>query len=307
MAMSWNYDEMPDQAGRTVMITGASSGLGLVLTSEFARRGATVIMAVRDTAKAASVRPSGDVEIREVDVADLDSIRRFSDRMHRDGRHLDVLINNAGIGAQTRQLTPQGYERVFATNHLGAFAVTGLLLDLFRPDHDPRIVAVGSNLYRRIKVRTGFEDLSAADGFAPGAAYVKSKVANLLFGAELDRRLRLVGSPVRSFLAHPGMAATPMNATASGFVQTAFLKLGGALFSRPAEQGALALAFAATSPAAQTGVFLGPAARKKDIRVHFDPLAAPADDPLLAARLWQISEDATGVRYLRSEDLGGRV
>jgi len=298
--LTWTYDDLPDQTGRTVLITGASSGLGLVVADRLARRGADVILAVRDVEKGRRVQAelTGATEVRQVDVADLDSVRRFADRMHDDGRTIDVLLNNAGIGAQTRTLTPQGYERVFATNHLGAFALTGLILDLFRPDRDPRIVAVGSNLYRRFRPRTDFDDLAAEASFSPGGAYVKSKVANLLFGAELDRRLRAAGSPIRSFLCQPGMAATPMNATAEGLVQKFWLHVGSALFSRPAETGALPLAFAATSPAAETGVLLGFAARKKDVRMHFDPLYPPADDEALAARLWRISEDATGVRYL---------
>jgi len=300
MALAWSFDDIPDQTGRTTLVTGASSGLGLVVAGQLARRGASVIMAVRDTDKGERVRAElrGDLEVRQVDLADLDSVRRFADRMHADGRRIDVLLNNAGAGTQARELTPQGFERVFATNHLGAFALTGLLLELFRPDHDPRVVAVGSNLYRRFRPRTDFEDLAAERAFSPGVAYVKSKTANLLFGAELDRRLRRAGSPVRSFLAHPGMASTPMHDSAKGFAQKAFLAVGKALLSRPMEQGALPLAFAATSPRAETGSFLGFAARRNDIRIHFDALVPPADDLALAERLWRLSEDATGVRYL---------
>ncbi|GGL12361.1 putative short-chain dehydrogenase/reductase [Sphaerisporangium melleum] len=303
MALAWSYDDIPDQTGRTTLITGASSGLGLVVAGQLARRGASVIMAVRDPAKGERVRAelTGDLEVRQVDLADLDSVRRFADRMHADGRHIDVLINNAGIGTTAPDLTPQGYERVFATNHLGPFALTGLLLDLFRPDHDPRVVAVGSNLYRRTRPRTDFEDLAAERPISHGVAYVKSKTAALLFGAELDRRLRRAGSPVRSFLAHPGMASTPMHDQAQSLAQKALLAVAKPLFSRPMEQGGLPLAFAATSPAARTGQFLGFAARRTDLRVHFDALVPPADDLALAERLWRLSEEATGVRYLDAE------
>jgi NAD(P)-dependent dehydrogenase (short-subunit alcohol dehydrogenase family) len=152
---------------------------------------------------------------------------------------------------------------------------------------------------------TDFSDLAAERSFAPAAAYVQSKLANLLFGSELERRLRRSGSPVRSFLAHPGMASTPMHDTAEGFTQKAFLVVAGALLSRPAEAGALPLLFAATSPAAETGVFLGPSARKWDSRVHFDALVRPADDLAAAARLWRLSEEATGVRYLDTAGLPG--
>ncbi|GIF10587.1 SDR family NAD(P)-dependent oxidoreductase [Actinoplanes teichomyceticus] len=300
MAITWNFDDMPDQTGRTVVVTGASSGLGLVLTRELARRGASVVMAVRDVAKADRVRAglAGDLEVREIDLGDLTSVRRFADRLRADGRTVDVLVNNAGIGAQQRSLTPQGYERVFATNHLGAFALTGLLLDLFRPGRDPRVVAVASNFYKRFRVPHPFRDLTAAGSWSANRAYTESKLANVLFGAELDRRLRQAGSPVRSFVAHPGMATTPMHDTARGFVQRAFLAVATVPLARTAEQGTLPLAFAATSPDARTGVVLGPHARKTDLRVHFDPVVAPADDPALAERLWRVSEDATGVRYL---------
>ncbi|GAA0238263.1 SDR family NAD(P)-dependent oxidoreductase [Cryptosporangium japonicum] len=307
MALTWTFDDMPDQTGRTVVITGATSGLGLVLTDQLARRGADVIMAVRDVAKGNRVRASltGRLEVREVDVADLDSVRRFAEDLRSDGRAIDVLVNNAGTGAQARTLTRQGYESTFATNHLGAFALTGSVLDLFRPDRDPRVVAVGSNLYRWGSPRTDFEDLTG-ERFAAGPVYVKSKVANLLFGAELDRRLRAAGSPVRSFLAHPGMAATPLNANPGKLGERLLVGLMGAVFRRSAEAGALPLAFAATDPRAETGVFLGPSARKSDLRVHFEPLKRPADDEALAARLWTLSEDATGVRYLDEVASGQR-
>jgi NAD(P)-dependent dehydrogenase (short-subunit alcohol dehydrogenase family) len=306
--VTFGFDDIPDQTGRTVLVTGASSGLGAIVTEQLAARGATVLMAVRDVAKGSAVANRighGDLEVHHVDMADLDSVRHFADSLHAAGRGIDVLINNAGVGGQRRALTAQGYERVFATNHLGPFALTGLLLDLFRPENDPRVVAVGSNLYRRMRPSTDFSDLAAERSFAPAAAYVQSKLANLLFGSELERRLRRSGSPVRSFLAHPGMASTPMHDTAEGFTQKAFLVVAGALLSRPAEAGALPLLLAATSPAAETGVFLGPSARKWDSRVHFDALVRPADDVAAAARLWRLSEEATGVRYLDAAGLPG--
>lgn len=295
MVIPFSFDDIPDQTGRTAVITGASSGLGLIAATQLAARGARVIMAVRDTAKADRVR-AGDLEVQHLDLADLDSVRRFAAALHDRGDGIDLLLNNAGIGAQTRQLSPQGHERVLATNHLGHFALTGLLLDLFRPDHDPRIVTVASGFYRR--VRLDFADLGAARSYSPGLVYARSKLANVLFGVELDRRLRGAGSPVRSLLAHPGMASTPMNETAEGLAQRAFLVIMGGLLARTAEHGTLPLLFAAASPAAETGVLLGPSLRKTDTKVYFAPIARSGADPVAAARLWSASQELTGVRYL---------
>jgi NAD(P)-dependent dehydrogenase (short-subunit alcohol dehydrogenase family) len=305
MAVPFSFDDIPDQTGRTAVITGATSGLGLIAAGQLAARGARVIMAVRDTAKADRVRAGlpGEFEVRRLDVADLVSVRRFAAAMQEDGRRIDVLLNNAGAGKQTRELTPQGHESVLATNHLGHFALTGLLLDLFRPDHDPRIVTVGSGFYRR--VRLDFDDLQAVRSFSPGLTYARAKLANVLFGAELDRRLRHAGSPVRSFLAHPGMAGTPMHDSAQSPLQRVFLSIAVPLLARSAEHGTLPLLFAATSPLAGTGVFLGPGHRKADTRVHFAPIAGPGDDPAAAARLWSISEELTGVHYLSEVRLDG--
>jgi NAD(P)-dependent dehydrogenase (short-subunit alcohol dehydrogenase family) len=298
MAIPFSFDDIPDQTGRTAVITGATSGLGLIAATQLAARGARVIMAVRDTAKADRVRAGlpGAFEVQHLDVADLDSVRRFAATLHDRGDGIDLLLNNAGIGAQARQLSPQGHERVLATNHLGHFALTGLLLDLFRPDHDPRIVTVGSNFYRR--VRLDFADLDAARSYSPGLVYARSKLANVLFGAELDRRLRRAGSPVRSLLAHPGMAGTAMTDTAEGVVQRAFLVIVGGLLMRTAELGTLPLLFAATSPAAETGVLLGPSLRKTDTKVYFAPIVRAGADPVAAARLWSVSQELTEVRYL---------
>jgi NAD(P)-dependent dehydrogenase (short-subunit alcohol dehydrogenase family) len=239
------------------------------------------------------------------DQTGLDSVRRFAADLHAGDRRIDLLLNNAGIGGHTRELTPQGHESVFATNHLGHFALTGLLLDLFRPGHDPRIVTVGSNFYRQPLVRLDFDDLDAARSYSPGMVYARTKLANVLFGTELDRRLRHARSPVRSFIAHPGMARTPMHDTARSVLQRAIVSIATPLLARSAEHGTLPLLFAATSPAAPTGAFLGPSARKSDIRVHFAPVVKPGDDLAAAARLWSVSQRLTGVRYLDEAQLTG--
>jgi NAD(P)-dependent dehydrogenase (short-subunit alcohol dehydrogenase family) len=304
MTISFNFDDIPDQTGRTIVVTGASSGLGAIAAAQLAAHGAKVIMAVRNTDKGDRVRAGmrGDLEVHELDLADLDSVRRFSGKLHEQGRTIDVLLNNAGTGGQAPQLTAQGFEQVFATNHLGHFALTGLLLDLFRPGRDPRVVTVGSNFYRRLRGGLDFDDLDSARSFRAATSYPRAKLAQILFGAELDRRLRAAGSPVRSFLAHPGMASTPMHDAAEGFAQKLFLIVGTRLIARTADEGTFPLLYAAVAADAPTGVMLGPGLRKSDKSVHIQPLVPPGDDPAAAARLWSISEDLTGVRYLPAAD-----
>ncbi|MER7168593.1 SDR family NAD(P)-dependent oxidoreductase [Micromonospora sp. NPDC000207] len=306
MAVTWTLDDMPDQTGRTVVVTGASSGLGLVAAERLAARGATVIMAVRDPAKGERARAglTGDLVVRRLDLADLDTVGEFAADLRAEGRRIDVLLNNAGVSADTDEPSAQGFERVLATNHLGHFALTGLLLDLFRPDRDPRVVTVGSGLYRLLRSGPDPDDLVGGRVEARGVRYIRSKQANVLFGAELDRRLRRTASPVRSFLAHPGMARTPMQANARGAAEWAVTRTGGLLLARSPLRGTIPLLYAATAPTAETGVFLGPSLRKWDSRVHARPFVAPGDDQALAARLWQVSEAATGVRFLSDTPVG---
>ncbi|GAA3276646.1 SDR family NAD(P)-dependent oxidoreductase [Dactylosporangium vinaceum] len=283
--------DIPDQRGRTVVVTGASSGLGQVVARELQQAGAHVIAAVRTPAKAA------EFEAIPIDLDDLESVRAFAERLHADGRSIDVLVNNAGLGSHTRQLSAQGFERTFAVNFLGHFALTGLLLDLMRTDGRARIVHVGSNLYRRLKTGLPLDDLAAQRGYSKGRAYVASKLANLVFGTELDRRLQAAGSPVRSLTAHPGLAITPMNSDLPGRGARALMAVAQAAIGRPAPRAAIALLYAAVSPDARPGVFLGPHLRKSDDRVYADALVPPADDPVLAERLWTVAEAATGVRF----------
>lgn len=292
---------MPDQHGRTAVVTGATSGLGLVVGRELATRGAHVIMAVRDLAKAERVRAdllrgghiTGALEPRELDLLDLDSVKRFADGLH--GRPaVDLLVNNAGVGGGARMLSPQGYERTWATNFLGPFALTGLLLEQLGRGTDPRVVHVASNAYKRVKVELPLHP-AAESTWSPGRAYVASKLANLIFGNELQRRLHAAGSPVRSLLAHPGVANTPMQQSAERRSERALARLLNLVLGRSADAGAIPLLYAATAPAAPTGAFLGPSLRKNDLLVHAQPLLPPADDVLLAQHLWTTAEQLTDV------------
>ncbi|MEU7876170.1 SDR family NAD(P)-dependent oxidoreductase [Dactylosporangium sp. NPDC049140] len=277
-----------DQTGRTAIVTGAGSGLGQVVARQLAARGAHVIAAVRNPARAA------EFEAWPLDLLDLDSVRAFAARVHAEGREIDVLVNNAGIGNRPRELSPQGFESTFATNFLGHFALTGLLLDRMRTDGRARIVHVGSNLYRHMK-KLDLDDLAAERGFSKGRAYIGSKLATLVFGLELDRRLQAAGRPIRSLVAHPGLADTPMNANLPSRAGRAFMALAQAAIGRPAERAAIPLLYAATDPGARAGVFLGPHLRRSDDTVYADPIVAPATDPALAERLWRVAQTATGV------------
>jgi NAD(P)-dependent dehydrogenase (short-subunit alcohol dehydrogenase family) len=301
---SWTVDRIPDQSGRTVIVTGANSGLGLATTRQLARRGAHVIMAVRNEAKGrqalaglAGEQPGARLELRRLDLADLDSVRAFADALHADGIRVDVLVNNAGIMMPPRSLSAQGHESQFASNHLGHFALTGLVLDLLEAGTDPRVVTVSSGLHRRGSIH--FDDLTGAKDYSPTAFYAQSKFANVLFGLELHRRLTATGSPVRSLLAHPGYAATNLQTSGPTGLFKALGSLGNRLFAQDVEQGALPQLYAATEPTARSGQFIGPDGRG-EMRGHPTVVRAvpSAEDPATAARLWTLSEELTGVQYL---------
>ncbi|MBA3379197.1 MAG: SDR family NAD(P)-dependent oxidoreductase [Chloroflexia bacterium] len=299
----WTADQVPDQTGRTFVVTGANSGLGYEMTQQLARRGAHVVMAVRnlDRGQAAAARitaelPAARLDVRRIDLGDLDSVRSFADRLHADGVAIDVLVNNAGIMMPPYSRSPQGYERQFATNHLGHFALTGLLLDAISGERDPRIVTVTSFLHKMGTL--DFDNLDGARGYRGVRFYAQSKLANALFGLELDRRLRAVASPIRSVLAHPGYANTPLQSTGPGGIRTQLLKLAGKLMAQSAGQGALSQLYAATVPDVRGGQLIGPDGKGE--RSGFPTVVHPSDtamDPDLARHLWEVSEKLTGVRY----------
>jgi NAD(P)-dependent dehydrogenase (short-subunit alcohol dehydrogenase family) len=301
---AWTADRIPDQTGRTVIITGANRGLGLATAGRLARRGARVIMAVRDEAKGrralaglASAQPDARLELRLLDLADLDSVRAFSGGIHTDNVPVDVLINNAAVMSSSRALTAQGNELHFGTNHLGHFALTGLLLDVLEAGTDPRVVTVSPTLHRRDRLR--LDDLAGAGGHSTRALYGRSKLANVLFGLELHRRLRAAGSPVRSLLAHPGYAPATHQAPGPTGLPGLLNRLGDRLLGQPdAETGALPQLYAAADPNAWCGQFLGPDGpfELKGQVTTVRPAPA-ANDPAVARRLWKLSEELTGVQY----------
>ncbi|MFI9113233.1 oxidoreductase [Streptomyces venezuelae] len=301
----WTADRIPDQTGRVFVVTGANSGLGLATTRELARRGARVVLAVRDEEKgrraveelaASGVRP-GLLDVRPLDLADLDSVRAFADRMHTEHTRLDVLVNNAGVMAPPRTLSPQGHEVQFATNHLGHFALTGLLLDLLAAGRGPRVVALSSIKHRQGSLR--LDDLTGERGYTPMGFYNQSKFANTVFGLELHRRLTAAGSPVAAVLAHPGYTATRLQTRdTSGLKRWVFHHVGNPYVAQRPEQGALPQLYAATEPGVVGGEFIGPGgmAELRGAPVRVRPTAAAAD-PATGRRLWELSERLTGVGF----------
>ncbi|SDD56540.1 oxidoreductase [Glycomyces harbinensis] len=299
MNAEWTTADIPDQTGRTFMVTGANSGLGLETARAVAARGARVVMTVRSEEKGRaaaadiiSTAPDADLEVRRLDLADLDSVKAFA--ADYDG-HLDVLVNNAGIMIPPRRLTKQGHESQFGTNHLGHFALTGLLLDRLGKGQHPRVVTVSSLAH--LSGRIHFDDLTGERSYGPVRYYEQSKFANMLFTLELDRRLRAAGSPVRSLAAHPGFSDTQLMQSANALVRAAG-KVVMPFVTQSAAAGALPQLYAATDPRAEGGQYFGPGGRRE--RKGWPVLVQPAptaEDPGTAKRLWELSETLTGVRF----------
>ncbi|MGV2920777.1 oxidoreductase [Streptomyces alfalfae] len=300
----WTMDEMPDQTGRVFLVTGAGSGLGLATTRALADRGGHVILALRDEAKGrravaaiTAEQPGASLEVRRLDLADLDSVRAFADGLRADRTRLDVLVNNAGVMAPPRSLSAQGHELQFAVNHLGHFALTGLLLDLLAAGRDPRVVTVSSVNHRQ--GRLFFDDLHGERRYRPMAYYNQSKLANAVFGRELHLRLTEAGSPVRSVLAHPGYTATNLQLNGPiGLWRVLLGRIGNPLFAQRPADGARSQLRAATDPGVLGGEFIGPGGpaelRGVPRRVELSPGAA---DAAVGRRLWEVSARLTGVRF----------
>jgi NAD(P)-dependent dehydrogenase (short-subunit alcohol dehydrogenase family) len=297
----WTADRIADQTGRTFIVTGATSGLGFETARRLAAHGGRVVLTARGDSKGADVvariraaHPGAIVEYRLLDLADLTSVRRFADGILDDEVAVDVLVNNAGVMMPPRRLTPQGFESQFATNHHGHFALSGLLFETIARGRDPRIVTVSSTLHKRGSIH--FDDLTGERSYSPTAYYSQSKFANVLFGLELDRRLRAIRSPVRSVLAHPGYSDTNLQTSGPTGMMRQLMKVGNRLFAQPAERGALNQLYAAVDPDAQSGKFYGPDGfgENRGYPTEVQPIAS-AKDEQTAKRLWAVSEELTGV------------
>jgi NAD(P)-dependent dehydrogenase (short-subunit alcohol dehydrogenase family) len=287
----WTSKDLPDQSGRTIVITGANSGIGLGAARELGRAGARIVLAVRDEARGREAAGSidGTTEVRRLDLADLASVRAFADDW--DGE-IDVLINNAGVMAVPEKRTTDGFEMQIGTNHLGHFALANLLLPRIRD----RVVVVASGAHRMGKIR--LDDLNwEQGGYQRWRAYGQSKLANLLFMSELQRRLSEAGSDLRAVAAHPGWAATNLQNRTENVVQNTLMAIGNKVIAQSDEMGALPTLYAATQDIPGDS-YVGPDGFQEQ-RGH-PKLVGRSDaarDMETARRLWERSEELTGVSF----------
>ncbi|ROO62394.1 NAD(P)-dependent dehydrogenase (short-subunit alcohol dehydrogenase family) [Micromonospora sp. Llam0] len=299
----WSFDDIPDQTGRVAVVTGANTGIGFDTARMLAAKGAHVVLTYRDKGKGEAAldriragQPPGTVTGAELDLADLDSVTAFADAYRAAHDRLDLLINNAGVMAPPLERTRQGFELQIGTNHLGHFALTGELLPLLDAAPAARVVTVSSLAHW-----TGGIDLDDLNWrqrrYRPWAAYGQSKLANLLFTLELQRRLTEAGSTVRAVAAHPGLTSTEIGRHQGRSTGENRSRIDRMIRMQPSA-GALPSLRAATDPQAVAGSYWGPARR---IGTSGPPASARssarAKDTVMASRLWSESEQLTGVSY----------
>src|SRR5215207_3472047 len=290
-APRWTSADLPDQSGRHIVITGGNSGIGLEAARMLAGAGARITLAVRDTGKGerAAAEIGGSVDVRALDLTKLDSVRAFA---VATSEPVDVLVNNAGVMAVPFGRTADGFETQFATNHLGPFALTNLLL----PRITDRVVTVSSGAHRMGGL--DIDDLNwHRRRYRPWRAYGQTKLANLLFTLELELRLEADHSAVRAYAAHPGYAATNLQGRTGNRIGDRVVKVANKVIAQSEEMGALPILFAATQEL-PGGSYVGPD-RRNEKRGHpaLVGRSAEASDIDLAKRLWAASEELTGVRY----------
>jgi NAD(P)-dependent dehydrogenase (short-subunit alcohol dehydrogenase family) len=304
---NWIEEHIPDLTGKVAVVTGANSGLGLETSRVLALRGARVVLSVRSEARGAAAAqevradaPTADLDVMCLDLANLESVHRFAETFLVNHDRLDILVNNAGVMAIPHRRTADGFEMQFGTNHLGHFALTGLLLPRLLVMPGARVVTVSSGAH--ILGKMDFDDLNHEQSYGKWTAYGQSKLANLLFAYELQRKLEAAGSSAISVAAHPGYAATNLQYVGPEMEGSRFnlwvMSTANRVFAQHAAMGALPEIYAATSPEVRGGDYVGPggllgsrgfpAKAKSSRRSH---------DPAPAARLWAVSERLTGVTY----------
>jgi NAD(P)-dependent dehydrogenase (short-subunit alcohol dehydrogenase family) len=303
MSQKWTAEQIPDQTGRTAVVTGANSGLGLATARELARAGAAVVLACRNQEKGRDAQreveaavPAAKVELAKLDLASLDSVREFADGFLDAHERLDLLINNAGLMAPPRGRTADGFELQFGTNVLGHFALTGRLIGAMEGRDDARVVTLSSNAHKFGRI--DFDDLQSERRYFRWTAYGQSKLGDLMLALELDRRLRAAGSSVKSLAAHPGYAATNLQSAAPPAIDRAVMTVTNRLVAQSGDMGALPTLYAATHPDLEGGTYVGPDGFLEQ-RGHPHPVtpSRAARDEEKARRLWDVCEELTGVRF----------
>ena len=299
MSAKWTSDDVPGQHGRLAVITGANTGLGFETARVLAAHGASVVLAVRDTekGKAAAARiagtaPGADITVQPLDLTSLESIHAAATELRARHPRIDLLINNAGVMFPPRQTTRDGFELQLGTNHLGHFALTGLLLQQMLPVPGSRVVTV-SSLAHRIRARINFGDLQSERSYSRVAAYSQSKLANLMFTYELHRRLSAAGTTI-AVAAHPGLAGTELTRNTPAIAAFLYARL----LSQTPAMGALPTLRAAADPGVLGGQYYGPGglfgARGYP---ELAKSSGQSHDTAIQRRLWTVSEQLTGVTF----------
>ena len=307
MATRWTAKDAGDLRGRTILITGGNSGIGLEAARMLAGQGASVTIACRNLDKGQKAvedirrsHASADLSLLELDLADLSSVEAAADRYRELHGSLDVLINNAGVMALPYRQTVDGFEMQFGTNHLGHFALTGHLFNALLAGNEPRVVTISSGAHRA--AMGGLDNIDASSGYKKWPAYATSKLANLLFTFELQRRIEAANLGLRAVAAHPGYSHTNLQTAGPKMAGSRFAEaiqlLGARVFGQSSRMGALPTVYAAVEPDVQGGDYIGPGGIA-EMRGYPTKVSArrAAQDPELGAQLWARSEELTGVRY----------
>jgi len=306
--MTWTVDNIPDQTNRVALVTGANSGLGYETSLALAQKGASVVMACRNMDKGEAAKnsvlehaPDAKVDLRTLDLSSLASVREFAEGFKRDYDRLDVLMNNAGLMALPRRETADGFEMQFGVNHVGHFALTGLLLDMLLATDNSRVVNVSSGAHKMYP-QINFDDVMGEQEYKRWDAYGQSKFANILFTKELQRRFEAAGAKSMAVAAHPGLSTTNLQPTTAqegdaSWLEQKFLTLLTPMLGQSPAAGALPQLRAATAPDVQGSQYYGP----KWFGIRGAPvLEEPhknTQDADMAGKLWEVSRDLTGVDY----------